>query len=193
LRDGMTVYDVGANRGQLALFFSRVVGSRGRVVSFEPVPSVFATLERNIALNDLRNVTPFCMALGDSTGTAEFAFAESRSTEGKLVTVEKTSELPGTSVQEVRIERLDSIAENLPPPDLMKVDVEGGAASVFRGGGCVLDRARPLIYLELHGPEEQAGVRDELQGRGYRVESLAGTPVNDPTAEWVSPLWCIPA
>ena len=48
-RDGMTVYDVGANRGQLALFFSRVVGPRGRVVSFEPVPSVFATLEQNIA------------------------------------------------------------------------------------------------------------------------------------------------
>ncbi len=38
LNGGATVYDIGANCGQMALFFSRQVGPRGRVVSFEPVP-----------------------------------------------------------------------------------------------------------------------------------------------------------
>ena len=47
-----------------------------------------------------------------------------------------------------------------------------------------------MIYLELHGPEEQAGVRDELVSLGYEIETLDGAVVTDPTAGWASPLWC---
>src|SRR5437867_4319614 len=44
LQSGMTVYDIGANRGQMTLFFSRAVGPAGMVVAFEPVPALFEDL-----------------------------------------------------------------------------------------------------------------------------------------------------
>ena len=38
VRPGMTVYDVSANKGQMALLFANLVGPTGRVVAFEPAP-----------------------------------------------------------------------------------------------------------------------------------------------------------
>jgi hypothetical protein len=75
----------------------------------------------------------------------------------------------------------------------MKVDVEGAAGEVLRGAARLLDQHGPAVFLEIHGPQEQAAARDELQARGYRLETLDGTPVGDPTASWVSPLWCTKA
>ena len=44
LREGMTVFDVGANVGELTLLFSRFVGASGSVHAFEPArPRVRAT------------------------------------------------------------------------------------------------------------------------------------------------------
>ena len=37
VKRGMTVYDIGANAGQVALFFSKVVGAEGSVFAFEPI------------------------------------------------------------------------------------------------------------------------------------------------------------
>ena len=56
IRAGMTVYDVGANKGQMALLFAALVGPSGRVVSFEPSPPEFACLNANVRLNALRHV-----------------------------------------------------------------------------------------------------------------------------------------
>jgi hypothetical protein len=56
----------------------------------------------------------------------------------------------------------------------------------------MLTEVRPSIYIELHGPEEQAAVRDEIAARGYIVQTLDGAIVHDVTAGWASPLWCSP-
>ncbi len=44
LRQGMTVFDVGANIGETSLLFSRFVGSSGVVHSFEASSSMFKKL-----------------------------------------------------------------------------------------------------------------------------------------------------
>lgn len=74
-------------------------------------------------------------------------------------------------------------------PDVMKVDVEGGAKSVFSGAQRVLDRA-PDILIEQHGPEEQYAVKNELISRGYTARTLEGNRIEDPTEGWHNPLWC---
>ena len=59
--------------------------------------------------------------------------------------------------------RLDQyIWENWPPPQFLKIDVEGGAGAVLRGARSLIAHHRPTIYLELHGPEEQEAVRELL-------------------------------
>ena len=190
VRPGMTVYDVGANKGQMALLFASLVGPSGRVVAFEPAPDVFACLQANVALNGLDGIRLVHAAAADVTGTLSFAYDPTRPTQGKLLDVEETLQLGAVETIEVPARPLDLALDDEPPPDVMKLDVEGAAASALRGGARILDEIGPAVYLELHGPEEQAGVRDELLARGYVAETLDGTRVPDPTDGWHSPLWC---
>jgi hypothetical protein len=73
---------------------------------------------------------------------------------------------------------------------LIKINVEGSAAAVLEGARGVLDAVGPAIYIELHNAEEQQAVRDELQSRGYQLQTMDGRKVADPTVGWSSPLWC---
>lgn len=97
-----------------------------------------------------------------------FAYAASRPSQGKLRDVERTYAIPDTAMFTVRTLPLDSLVTDRRPPDVIKIDVEGAAASVLRG----------------------AAVRNELLARGYVAETLDGARVLDPTDGWHSPLWC---
>lgn len=190
VQSGMTVYDLGSNKGQMALLFAALVGPEGRVLAFEPAPDEFASLSRNLELNGLGCVHPRRAAVADAEGEMTFAYTPDHPTQGKLVDVEASYSTAGATTLTVPTIRLDSLVGIEPPPDLMKVDVEGAAAAALRGAAQILDEVGPRIYIELHGPEEQAGVRDELLGRGYVAETLSGTRVEDPTDGFHSPLWC---
>ncbi len=192
VQPGMTVYDVGANKGQMTLFFAACVGPKGRVHSFEPVPEEFESLQRNVQLNRLPNVCLWQVALAERDGTARFRYLASRPSSGRLWRdVSGYANLdPGTE-RVVATRSLDSIVrEGAPLPDIIKIDVEGAADLVLRGARSILDRVSPSVYLELHGGVEQAGIRDELVTRGYRVETIQGTLVGDVTSSWNNPLWC---
>jgi FkbM family methyltransferase len=195
LRPGMTVFDVGANKGQMTLLFAALVGPSGRIASFEPAPSEFRSLERNLALNALTNVRTFQAAAADAERDLTFMYDPANPTQGKLHDVERTYSVAGARPQSVPAIRLDSVLDGAGSgaglrPDLIKIDVEGAAASVLRGATRILEEVGPRLFLELHGPEEQAGIRDELLTRGYVAETLDGTRVADPTVGWNSPLWC---
>jgi FkbM family methyltransferase len=191
--EGRCVYDLGANRGQSALFFGRLVGPGGTVVSFEPVRDVFDDLVFNLRLNGLAHVRPVCAAVADRAGTAAFDFDPGASTQGKLTTCEPTYTLPGAKSVAVSVRTLDELAgRELPPPDCLKIDIEGAAAAALRGASRTLAEIRPTIYIELHGPEEQQGVRELIREHGYTAQTLDGRVVPDPTAGWHSPLWCVP-
>ena len=190
VRPGMTVYDVGANKGQMALLFASLVGPTGRVVAFEPAPAEFSSLTRNLDLNGLSHVRPVQAAAADAEGELAFSYAPDHPTQGKLVDVELTYAPLSDDTITVRACCLDGVLDDEPPPNVVKVDVEGAAAAVLRGAARIMEEAAPPLYIELHGPEEQAGVRDEVLGRGYVAETMGGTRVPDPTTGWYSPLWC---
>lgn len=190
---GMTVYDVGANAGQLALGFSRWVGPNGKVVSFEPAPAPFRMLERTVRVAPYPNIQAMPLALSDMDGTTTMLFSPDDPTRGKLDGVEPTERAIGWPVV-VHTRRLDTvIAEGGPLPDFMKIDVEGAAARVFRGGMETLRRSRPVIYIEFHGPEEWAAGRDFIRELDYDCHQTDGTPVPDPTQPHKAlPFWLTP-
>jgi len=193
IQPGMCVFDVGANKGQTTLIFASLVGPAGRVVAIEPAPEEFASLARNVELNHLSQVRALNAAAADDAGTRPFTYSAARPTQGKLADVERTYVIPDAATIAVPAVTLDSLLASEPGPALIKIDCEGAAAAVLRGARQILATSHPLIYLELHGPDEQAGARDELIARGYTAETLDGQPVADPTAGWHSPLVCRPA
>jgi len=70
------------------------------------------------------------------------------------------------------------VADGLPAPDVVKIDVEGAELEVLDGMERTLRELRPALVIELH--ETNVPVADRLESAGYRVENLDGPePVRD--------------
>lgn len=157
------VYDVGAYAGEYALALT-AQRPDCTVVAFEPNPIQRERFRQNRAetdpAGDLR-LEP--VGLGDETTTRSFY----RSSFPKLSSFARADATRwGGRVREthaVPIRRLDSFGE-LPPPDHIKVDVEGYGPEVLRGGRETIERHQPLLYLEAH---DRAGTTRAEQMREF--------------------------
>jgi FkbM family methyltransferase len=138
LRPGDVAYDVGANAGFFTLLMSKLVGPAGRVHAFEPHPRNLENLHRHLALNNVANVTVHPVAVGDKTGKATFHCSDDSAT-GRLA---RGGEL---TVDCVALDDLD-----IPPPNTVKMDIEGGEGLALCGMTRILRTARPFLVVEGH-------------------------------------------
>lgn len=149
---GKVVYEIGAFQGILTLFFS----SRAReVVAYEPNPPSFGRVERNLRLNGRTNVRLRNLAVGDRAGTLRLLsdpLMPGGTTGDPAVARQIEQSSPATSVT-VRVVTLDEdIRDNrLPPPDLIKIDIEGMELTALRGMQKTLREYKSDLYLEMHG------------------------------------------
>ena len=154
LRRGMTFWDVGAHAGFFTLLASRLVGPEGRVHAFEPMRENRSRLRASIELNGSENVTVHDVAVADRAGE-RILYASAASVTWSLVASE-----PGQGGLEVRCETLDRLARSLGPPDAIKIDVERAELDVLRGGLGLLERHRPVVFLEATNAEVAAEARE---------------------------------
>jgi FkbM family methyltransferase len=162
LRSGQTFFDLGANVGYYSILASRLVGSGGSVVAFEPVVRNVAFLHQHLMLNRAENVHVLPFAVSATTGLSSFSPGESNAM-GKL----------GTGDMLVATVTLDEIARILNQvPDVIKIDVEGAEMEVFRGAKRILEERRPKIFLSTHSDELRTECLDHLRGLGYVSEPL---------------------
>jgi FkbM family methyltransferase len=150
LKPGMVVYDAGANVGFTAVMAARrVQPANGRVVCFEPLPVNASQIRLNASLNQFDWIDVKEIALGATDGGAEFLVSESP-TWGRLASAGATPKQSGTL--HVPVRSLDSLADagEIPPPDFIKMDIEGAEADALIGGKRLLARARPVMVIELH-------------------------------------------
>jgi FkbM family methyltransferase len=191
--EGSDVIDVGANRGQMALLFGKLVGPAGRVVSIEPMPELVADLTRNCELSRLKNVTAVCAAAAASVGEMTFSFPEHAQTQGKLLSVEPTYRHQNAREVTVKTTTIDTIVEQLGfQPAFMKVDVEGAGAVALSGARKTISQYRPVVLMELHGPEEVQAAGELAAQYGYRMENAHRTHVLDPGNYGGGPLFFLP-
>lgn len=189
---GSVVYDVGANKGQMALLFAALTGPTGRVIAIEPAPAEYKSLEQNVHANHLGHVRTIKAAAAQSGGTACFAYAADAPTQGKLRGIATDKHHSGITEYLVSTITLDSLLATELPPSFIKIDVEGAAAVVLEGSSAILANHRPTLYIELHGPEEQTAVRDILQAHHYTFHNMHGEIVEDPALHPHYSLWCRP-
>jgi FkbM family methyltransferase len=188
LRPGMTVYDIGANVGFHAISAARRVGPGARVVCFEPLSNNAKRIEYNASSNKFTNIQVVVTALGKSEGEAAF-WTSRQPTWGKLASVGKKPDKFAKEVK-VRLRRLDSVVDELklPPPALIKMDVEGSEIDVLEGARQTLERYRPTLLIEAHGTN--AAIENFLLAIGYRVGVLGkNVPVAD--AYWNAHIFAI--
>ena len=175
------VFDIGANTGFYSLHWVSRMAPGGSIHAFEPVPSTYAWLVRNVALNELEGVIRANnFGIGDEVKTIsiflpEFSGSGAASIKN-LHPEEKSIEV------EAKIDTLDHYfpTTNLTRLDLMKVDVEGAELFVLKGGRETLARHKPLLFMELlrkwskpfgYHPNDAIALLGEL---GYRCYALEG-------------------
>jgi len=146
LQPGDTFVDVGANIGNFSLHAWRRIGPDGQIYAFEPLQANFEILERNIRINEARNIDALKVALSDREG-AFTMHVPSRNSSAMLV----------HSGGEVMTETLDGFCarHQVGEVKFIKVDIEGGELGFFRGAQKVLQESKPTILFEsMHsGPE----------------------------------------
>ncbi len=183
VRPGMSVFDIGANAGFYTLLFSRLVGERGAVWAFEPLAENAQNLLVHARLNRLSNVTLVQAAVSQATDLLSFHIAENRLM-GALCEGPGRYRVPTVSLDEL-VER--GIA---PRPDLIKMDVERGEEAVIEGAQSLLRRARPVLFVALHGTTRAC--QRALAGLGYQLCRLDGTPLGPEPAE-TDEVYALPA
>lgn len=183
LADDDVFYDIGANIGLYACVTAQVLDP-GNVVAFEPSPPAYELLRENVALNGDR-IHAYRIALSDTDSRVEFA-VDVGGRQSRMSTL--NADNPRTDVETTRVQarRLASVLdrEDVPPPTLVKIDVEGAEHDVLRGMGPHLEEVR-VLYCELHHPvlsdfgTTGGDVRAFLRSAGFTVERFAERDENE--------------
>jgi FkbM family methyltransferase len=162
IKPGDWVVDVGANLGIYTRRMSELVGSAGRVIALEPVPSTFELLAANTA--DLGNVTLIQAAAVSRRRIVQMVvplfenglqchYRAHVSEEGDLSAL-------GMELADLHI----------PTPALIKIDAEGHDLDVLLG--MEADPPVPVLIVEYNSPD----VVRFLTERGYRPQKLGASP-----------------
>jgi FkbM family methyltransferase len=176
LAEGQVVYDVGAASGFYTVIAARAVGESGRVIAFEPRPENVERVRHNVALNGFGHVEILELALADSTGSASFSLG-AEVTRGGLSQHHAEPAEHGTI--EVQISTVDHlVSEGLPPPDVIKMDIEGAEVEALAGAASTLATRAPTLLIEVHGrAAELDAVLRRIRYVGKVIE--ADVPVSD--------------
>ncbi len=171
VRRGDVCFDIGGYRGYMS--GAMALAGASKVLVFEPLPANQLALRRLCALNPRLNIELKPMAVGNVDGAISLRVMADASM-GKLVTSTFQAGVATTGEIDVLIRRLDSLvqAQEIPVPQLIKVDVEGAELDVLLGASKVLGEYRPRIYIEAHSAGLEAACSQELVGHGYSVRRL---------------------
>ena len=176
-RELATVIDVGAHKGQFALF---IKGYRPGVElhCFEPLSGPGAALRR--LFQEDRSVHVYGVALAAKEGSGDM-YVSKRNDSSSLreLTAIQVSTFPGTDlshVESVAVKCLDTTLDvaSLKTPLLLKVDVQGSELDVLRGATDVLKSCRQVIvecsFVEFYSGQALFGdVYGYLTACGFKL------------------------
>jgi FkbM family methyltransferase len=141
---GSVVWDVGANVGLYAEKF--LARGAARVICVEPAPPAVAALRSRFAGELDSRLTVLPVALSEAAGTAPMTV------DGAAPTNQLRS-ASSAGLVEVPLRRADELIRNdgLPPPTVIKIDVEGYELEVLRGFGEFIDApGLRAVFIEVH-------------------------------------------
>jgi len=135
------VFDVGAYVGDTALWFSRLVGHRGKVYAFEPEPENFKKLRLNLERNRAQNIVQLECALSDEEGEMIISGG------GSSATV--ANDVNGIPVMVTTIDKFVK-DNNLTRVDFIKMDVEGHELNVLKGAAETIKTFKPRLAISAY-------------------------------------------
>jgi FkbM family methyltransferase len=176
LQEGMTVVDAGANVGYYTLLAASKVGSRGRVIAFEPSPYAFERMTHTVESNQITQVTTVPLALSDQPGEATLYVPIDRRHHSPTMNA-----CDGVYPIPIRAQTLDQyLTDNgVERVDMLKLDVEGFEPNVIKGAINSIKKGRVRavlcelneVWLNANGWSER-GMLDFMVSLGFKAEKF---------------------
>lgn len=145
---GDTIVEVGANVGTETISFLDLVGPNGKVVAFEPDPTLCTRLRDNLSLADTRRLDLRQQAASDTTGVQSFAKASHTTSSGTGHLIEPDNEERTSQTITVHTVRLDDALATETRISLLAMDVEGYEEACLLGSQQLIQEHRPSVMLE---------------------------------------------
>jgi len=144
VKKGHIVVDVGAFIGGYTYMFSKLVGNKGKVYAFEPVPYLFNILGFHCNLFNLKNVLTENKAVSDHEGYLKLILSEGNVQDNRLAYTENTNKyvLINTTSLDKYFEKQSVL------PDIVKIDAQGADYKVIKGMINLIKKKNLVIFCE---------------------------------------------
>ncbi len=143
---GEHVIDAGGCFGDTALGFADVVGERGHVYVFDPLPKHCSIMQEAVAMNPslAPRVSIFPVGLSDQVNEFPPLPQDEMINPGARI----MGEVPTTTIDEL------AARNTIPQLDFIKMDIEGSELSALQGGESSICRWRPKLAISLYHRRE---------------------------------------
>ncbi len=147
LKDGDTIFDIGAHIGWYTLNFAKRYPN-SQVYAFEPVPMTYEVLVSNVNRNAIKNANLFNKGLFADEKNAPLVYFKGGSA---LASMTNLINHEKTKLVDCKFTTLDRfINEQRCSIDFIKCDVEGAELYVLLGGQQVIAKHQPIIFMEIY-------------------------------------------
>ncbi len=157
---GDIVIDIGANIGYYTLIFAKLVGEKGKVFAFEPDPTNFQLLKKNVEINGFKNVVLEQKALSDTQGKMMLSL-NNENTAGHHLDFKHDDTINSIEVDVLSLDEYFS-NKNI-DINFIKMDVEGAESNVIQGMTNILKNSKNLKMIVEYNPNaiNQLGLNPE--------------------------------
>ena len=173
-READLVLDIGAYTGIFSLLSARV-SLKSQVHAFEIVPEVALAAIANVVANNLaERVTVHLCGVGEPSGNVTMATGAG----GSALPDFYSAQMNFAGGVRIPVRGLDNLIPILDPTRearsvLIKLDTEGGEATILENASNFLTRYKPDMLCEiLPGKADVATIERILRGHGYRLYRL---------------------
>jgi FkbM family methyltransferase len=156
LKPGMCAIDGGAHRGRHTFPMGNVVGPKGHVFAFEPIPMLATKLQDELSNQPSLPISIHRVAISNYVGQSSFVVTtndmgysglrERRYPEGMAM---------GLQTVAVKVDTLDNIIPHDRRVGFLKLDLEGGEFHALQGAERILTKDKPVVVFE-NGREANA-------------------------------------
>ncbi|MDB5923672.1 MAG: hypothetical protein JWN13_2608 [Betaproteobacteria bacterium] len=163
---GDRVVDAGGCFGDTALGFADVVGERGHVYVFDPMPKHCAIMREAVAMNPslAPRISIFPVGLAaQGNDVAQLREDDDMINPGARIVMDK---VPTTTIDEM------AARNNVPRFDFIKMDIEGSELSALQGAKSSILRWQPKLAISLYHRDEDffsIPLWIDALGVGYRL------------------------
>lgn len=183
---GDVVLDIGANIGYYTLILARLVGEKGRVYAFEPDPTNFQLLKKNVRANGYHNVVFVQKAVSDASGALSLYLCPDNKGDHRIY--DSHDERNVVTIEATTLD--EHFSEFQGTINFIKMDIQGAEGRAVRGMRRLLERHRDVKLITEFWPAglQRSGISaqdyladlDRLGFRLFRIDEAEET--TEPTS-----------